>query len=238
MRIANISSLLSGLLLLVLISCISIKPPVDKRKAKKRLDRHVQGIELITTLHPELSEQFKVTIRDTVFIPDKRDSIIFTTSQDTVLVDSLLFEYGEMVKEKVEIERLLKEGEVIGEGNQKVAKRRIRDLQGMLLRLKGEVMIIKDTSFFYIDSLSIQTKRGNQVILDSIEINLENGKVIVNRVREGALVVNETEVETDVFTINVFDFPLKIGKGKLILIGIIVLVIVGGRIVVKVFKPF
>ena len=224
--------------LLFLVGCVSISPPSKYRTAEKKLGRHIQGIDLITKLHPKLSKQFVDTVRITLAIADKEEKIVYDTSQDTKKVDSLLSEHKDLVIELELLESLLKKGEIEGSGNKVIAKKRIKDLQQMLLRLKGEVMIVKDTTFIFVDSIKIQTPGGIRVVIDSTKVSLEGGQVILERLRKGDIIVVEKEVIVQTFDVTVTNYPLGLNKRKLIVIGSIVLLLVIGAIVIKIVKPF
>ena len=117
-----------------LSSCISTNIPKTEKKAKRRLAKHLKGIKDITTTYPKLIDTFTLVIHDTLVIKKHDIDTSFVMVRDTEMVDKLLFDFlAEDSRELRTVER-------------------VRTLRNEIIK-----EVLKDTTFFYEDSLVATT---------------------------------------------------------------------------------
>lgn len=117
-----------------LISCVSTNIPKSEKKAKKRLSKHLKGIDNILTLYPDLTDTLTVVEYDTIIIEKHDIDTSFIMVKDTAMIDKLLFDF-------------LAEPN-ISEGARKRDLARIRTVRNEIIK-----EVLKDTTFIYEDSL-------------------------------------------------------------------------------------
>lgn len=121
-------------LLLGLFSCVSTKVPQNEKKAKRKLSKHLKGVENILTQYPDLSDTFTTVKYDTIVIERHDIDTSFIMVKDTDAVDKLLMDF-------------------LAEPNISESAR-VRDFNRVRV-LRNEIIkeVLKDTVFIYEDSL-------------------------------------------------------------------------------------
>jgi len=150
--------IVSILIIAIFSSCVSQSVPRKEKRAKKKLAKHLNAVEKITNVYPDLKDTFIVTI------PEHRVDTIIQVKTDTAYIDTLLEEY-------VGLSRALKTAKLkrasADEATKRVMKGRIAALTQALDRKRTEIIkkIQVDTSFTYEDK---------KVIID---ISIKDGEI-------------------------------------------------------------
>lgn len=204
--------------------------------AKKKLGRHIRGIDNIVKVHPHLSDTFKLTVLDTVYIPDQKDTIEVIIGADSAAVDSLLDLNYQMRTELADLLMSLDSGKLLSAEAILIAEHRIAELKRALAgQIKTVIQTVyKDTTVSKVSEVIVKHGEDSYTLRDSIAVKIHNGKVTIFRNIEGLTIPIKTEVDQALFEVTVLDMPIKIKKWYIV-VGIIVVVLL---VLVKFLKPF
>jgi hypothetical protein len=73
-----------------LSSCVTTNAPKKEKKAKKRLAKHLKGIQNITKEHPQLVDTFTLVVHDTMVVEEHITDTSFIIQSDTAYIDSII----------------------------------------------------------------------------------------------------------------------------------------------------
>lgn len=92
-------------IVLVFASCVNN----GQKRASRKIHRKLNKIEELLKQYPELSDSIFTTIKDTIFIKGKKDSIVFKLKNDTAFVDSILCAYELLYGRKIVISKQIQD---------------------------------------------------------------------------------------------------------------------------------
>ena len=105
--------------------------PNNEKKAKRKLSKHLKGVDKILTQYPDLSDTFTTVKYDTIIIDSHNVDTAFIMVKDTEAVDKLLMDFlAEPDSREVRVIE------------------RVRTLRNEIIK-----EVLKDTTFTYNDSL-------------------------------------------------------------------------------------
>ena len=114
---------------IALSSCISTNIPKNEKKAKKRLNKHLNNVSKIINVYPSLSDTTIILIHDTITLKSHSVDTSFIHELDTNFIDKLLFDF-------------------LSESDGTEVSEKIRVVRDNII-----VEVLKDTTFTYSDSL-------------------------------------------------------------------------------------
>lgn len=121
-------------------SCVSVSVPKKPKKAKKKLAKHLMGIKAIVNTHPELTDTFTLVIHDTITLDSHSVDTSFMPVVDTSVIDAIMLEF------------MLEDASVRESRTPRETKQRVRYIRNKIIE-----EVLKDTTFFYEDSIIAST---------------------------------------------------------------------------------
>ena len=112
-----------------LYSCVLTNIPKNEKKAKKRLNKHLNNVRKIINVYPSLSDTTTIFVHDTITLKSHSVDTSFIHELDTNFIDKLLFDF-------------------LSEGDGTEVNEKIRVVRDNII-----VEVLKDTTFTYSDSL-------------------------------------------------------------------------------------
>jgi len=118
--------------IIALSSCVSIQVPQKEKRAKKKLAKHLKGMKAIINTYHDLADTLTTVRYDTIVLEEHIVDTAFSVASDTAFIDSI-------------IESIVRDTTVL-------TVEKIRYIREQILAAS-----IKDTSYFYQDSLVATT---------------------------------------------------------------------------------
>ena len=87
------NTLIIILSIFLLASCVNQRVPNKEKRAKKKLAKHLSGMQKILNVYPNLSDTLTTIVQDTIVIKTHTVDTVFETSIDTIEIETLLDEY-------------------------------------------------------------------------------------------------------------------------------------------------
>ena len=131
----------------LLTSCVSTSTPKKVKRASKKLEKHLTGIDNIVKIYPELMDSLTTTVHDTIKIKEHIVDTSFIVVKDTAFIDKILYEF--LSDDKV------------------ITKERIRYVRNEIIK-----EVLKDTTYFYQDSvtaITIAFKEGKLYVTTKVK---------------------------------------------------------------------
>lgn len=85
-----INVLTSFITIWMLTNCVSTKVPKKEKRAKRKLEKHVEGLRNIVEEYPHLSDSLTTIVHDTLVIDSHVVETKFKVVHDTLILDSII----------------------------------------------------------------------------------------------------------------------------------------------------
>jgi hypothetical protein len=121
----------------LLFSCVSTNIPKSEKKARRRLAKHLKGVGNILQLYPHLSDTLTTVKYDTLILKEHTADTSFIALHDTTVIDNLLIDFANLESNNLRSARTTE---------------RVRTIRNLIIK-----EVLKDTTFFYQDSLVYST---------------------------------------------------------------------------------